>query len=319
MKLRNYLMICLAAFATTFFLASCLNDDNKIPPNCYDGELNNGEQLIDCGGPCEECNHCINGIWDPNEGETCVDCGGECGECSQCANCVQDADEAGIDCGGTFCGPCADLCGDGLLNGTETEIDCGGDYCEACPTCTDGIMNGSEIGIDCGGAECPPCATDGNCTNGIIDGNEFWTDCGGSTCAGCDTILTFKLDGVTQTVIPDNITFSFASGTLNVEGTTLTGGVISFTIMTPAAGWIDGASTTIDELDQPDEAFGYLSESAVPYTTGFVNSTSTFNIGRFRSTPAPGFLRGSFTATLYNDSGSDGVSITNGLIQIPLN
>jgi hypothetical protein len=180
-------------------------------------------------------------------------------------------------------------------------------------------MNGSEIGIDCGGAECPPCATDGNCANGIIDGNEFWTDCGGSTCIGCDTILTFKLDGVTQTVLPGNLTFSFATNTLNVTGTTLTGGTIAFTLAAPAAGWIDGASTTVTDIDQPGSVVGYTSDLAVPYTTAFNNSTSTFSIGRFRSTPAPGFIRASFTATLYNSSGNDGVTITNGLLQIPLN
>ena len=32
-------------------MSGCLNEDNLIGENCYDGELNNGEELIDCGGP----------------------------------------------------------------------------------------------------------------------------------------------------------------------------------------------------------------------------------------------------------------------------
>ncbi len=64
MKLRSYLIIFITAMAGTFFLASCLNEENKIPPNCYDGIFNNGENpelyvdrltgqvMLDCGGPC---------------------------------------------------------------------------------------------------------------------------------------------------------------------------------------------------------------------------------------------------------------------------
>jgi len=127
------------------------------------------------------------------------------------------------------------------------------------------------------------------------------------------------LDGVNQTVLPGNLTFSFASNTLTVTGTTLTGGTIAFTLAAPAAGWIDGASTTVTSINQPGSVVGYTSTLAVPYTTGFPNSTSTFSVGRFRSTPTPGFIRASFTGSLYNASGNDGVSITNGLLQIPLN
>ena len=41
------LMAAIAVFCGT----SCLNDDNLIGPNCFDGILNNGEELVDCGGP----------------------------------------------------------------------------------------------------------------------------------------------------------------------------------------------------------------------------------------------------------------------------
>ena len=62
--------------------SGCLNDDNKIPENCYDGILNNGEELVDCGGPiCPACDPCENGQYDALLGETWVDCGGECDPC----------------------------------------------------------------------------------------------------------------------------------------------------------------------------------------------------------------------------------------------
>jgi hypothetical protein len=198
MKFRSYVIVFAAVFTACFFMAGCLNESNKIPPNCYDGELNNGEEKIDCGGPnCVECDHCENGLWDEDRGEIWVDCGGECPVCPQCANGKKDGDEIGIDCGGV-CGGCELLCGDNLLNGLESEVDCdtvvGG--CVACPTCTDGIYNGDEAGIDCGGLNsgCDPCCSTGNCGNGIKDGEEFFVDCGGNSCPDCDTILSYNLE-----------------------------------------------------------------------------------------------------------------------------
>ena len=47
-------------------LTGCLNDDNLIGENCYDEILNNGEDLVDCGGPiCDPCDPCENGEYDP--------------------------------------------------------------------------------------------------------------------------------------------------------------------------------------------------------------------------------------------------------------
>ena len=49
----------------------CLNDDNLIPENCYDGILNNGEELVDCGGSiCPPCDPCENGQYDALLGES---------------------------------------------------------------------------------------------------------------------------------------------------------------------------------------------------------------------------------------------------------
>ena len=104
-------------------LMGCLNDDNLIGENCYDEILNNGEELVDCGGPiCDPCDDCENGVWDPLEGEQWVDCGGPCEPCGvhNNGNWDVDAGEIGIDCGCADCPSCAELCGDGLLNGNET-------------------------------------------------------------------------------------------------------------------------------------------------------------------------------------------------------
>lgn len=63
-------------FTLCFFISSCQE-------TCYDGELNNGETGLDCGGPCVACDTtngtCFDGIL--NQGETGIDCGGPCNEC----------------------------------------------------------------------------------------------------------------------------------------------------------------------------------------------------------------------------------------------
>lgn len=70
--------LCFAIFAIliTSALSSCED-------TCYDGELNNGEQGIDCGEPCVPCDTtngtCFDGIL--NQGETDIDCGGPCNDC----------------------------------------------------------------------------------------------------------------------------------------------------------------------------------------------------------------------------------------------
>ncbi|MFH1590364.1 MAG: hypothetical protein ABIC95_00400 [archaeon] len=91
-------------------------------PTCQDHIKNQGEDGVDCGGPCPSCPNCDDGI--QNQGETDVDCGGLCKDCPNC--------------------------NDGIQNQGEDQIDCGGP-CPSCPTCEDGIMNQEEEGIDCGG------------------------------------------------------------------------------------------------------------------------------------------------------------------------
>ena len=51
----------------------------RIVPTCYDGIQNQGEEGIDCGGPCNPCLSCSDGI--QNQGEEGIDCGGPCSPC----------------------------------------------------------------------------------------------------------------------------------------------------------------------------------------------------------------------------------------------
>ncbi len=53
---------------------------NAAAPTCSDGILNQGEEQVDCGGPCAACPLCTDGI--QNGGETGVDCGGLCMPCT---------------------------------------------------------------------------------------------------------------------------------------------------------------------------------------------------------------------------------------------
>jgi hypothetical protein len=61
------------------FMYSCSKTiDNT--GTCSDGRQNQGEQGIDCGGPCDAlCPSCADGIM--NQDENAVDCGGLCDPC----------------------------------------------------------------------------------------------------------------------------------------------------------------------------------------------------------------------------------------------
>ena len=158
---------------------------------CSDGELNNGEEQLDCGGPnCRPCPTCSDGVF--NGLEDALDCGGTCavkctcydfGNCT-CSDGIQNGMEEGIDCGlDAGCEECA-TCSDGVLNGDETGTDCGGPDCSSC-SCKDGeINNGEEDYVtgesdsgECGNVACGPCPT---CSDGEWNGDEEGTDCGGS-------------------------------------------------------------------------------------------------------------------------------------------
>jgi hypothetical protein len=102
-------------------------------PTCNDQTKNAAETDVDCGGgACPAC----------HTGQVCkasTDCAE--GPCSSnkctCAPRICGATDCGdLDdgCGGvTVCQPCADLCGDKVLDGNETDVDCGGPDCDPCP------------------------------------------------------------------------------------------------------------------------------------------------------------------------------------------
>ncbi len=69
-----------------------------------------------------------------------MDCGGDCNACATCDDGIQNGNETGVDCGGD-CNACA-TCDDGIQNGNETGVDCGGD----CQPCNTGC-NGTEVNL----------------------------------------------------------------------------------------------------------------------------------------------------------------------------
>jgi len=324
MKIRNYIFVFFVAFSTTFFLASCLNEENKIPPNCYDGLLNNGEEKIDCGGPCEECDHCENGIWDPERGETWRDCGGRCPECPTCANGVLDPGEAAIDCGGDTdlgCPACPTLCGDGLLNGTEEEIDCGLPDCPACPTCSDTVFNGDEFGIDCGGPDCPPCTTTGNCGNGFIDGDEYWVDCGGSHCPVCDSTFTWRIGNVTHVVL-DPVGL-IQPNQFATTGTSSALGSLTISI-NPSVSFATGQSFTANLASNPLIVMTYTTPTGDVYTSALQGATMNITCQKYvvdvsdATPPGPTktYVRFTFSGTLKTEAPAPAaptINIQNGL------
>ncbi len=74
-KVSSWLIVC-----TLIGFTSCSDE-----PSCTDGEQNQFETGIDCGGPCTACDEappsCVDGILNQNEEE--VDCGGPCPACEE--------------------------------------------------------------------------------------------------------------------------------------------------------------------------------------------------------------------------------------------
>jgi len=327
MKKSNILLGFLALFFS-LTVSSCLNEDNKIPPNCFDGILNNGEELVDCGGPCEACDPCENGLWNPELGETWVDCGGDCGPCPTEANGCQDGDEEGVDCGGSTGIDCLSLCDDGLPNGYEDNAaedclslpgsppDCGGP-CEPCPTCDDIIMNQGEIGIDCGGSGCPDCLTDGNCLNGFIDGDELYIDCyeladQPGYCPQCDEFMTCSIDGQAFEFV-FNVNGTLAGGTVTATATDFDGNILTLNFTEPLSLWPTDPDGGLDGLPTLTDASG----STATYVDDFLGAGETFSAavsyaeggpgGTFNFTwldvSSPGYVIGTFSGTMRTVSG----------------
>jgi hypothetical protein len=187
--------------------ASCV--DNLCvtpPPACMDGQQNNAETDVDCGGP--ECPDCADGLTCLVD-DDCVSgvCTNEVCQAAACDDQVKNGDETDVDCGGPLCGGCLD--GDScLVNGDCASGVCDNNIC-APAACFDQQQNGNETDVDCGGDECQPCA-DGlaclvdadcagssacvenvctslssSCDDGVQNGSETGVDCGGPDCKPC--------------------------------------------------------------------------------------------------------------------------------------
>lgn len=328
MKLRKFLPGFAALFVFSFVITSCLNDDNLIPANCFDGLLNNGEFDVDCGGPaCDPCPpSCENGLWDPDFGETGIDCGGiNCDPCPSCSDGEMNGDEIGIDCGGEDCEPCSTTgsCINGVLDGEETGVDCGGPDCPPCtlPTCDDGIMNGDEEGIDCGGTDCPACPTP-TCEDGVQNGTETGIDCGD----GPDGVALFC--PVCQTASAGQIIFRANNSEFNVYGssTATVAGDIAITLtmegssgdqeitffIPNAEAILPGQSIT---FNQATSAAGYVVglDYGVfgQYLSSTANSSVTVTFDQIDTT-AGSPLVGTFSGVMWNFVESFSLNITEG-------
>jgi hypothetical protein len=107
---------------TDLFNEKTLRTMHLSPPACTDGIKDGDETGVDCGGSCNACAQCANGL-------TGVDC--------TCTDGVKDGDETGIDCGGSCLGVLCDpspsdpnnikaACADGKQEKWEEGVDCGG-------------------------------------------------------------------------------------------------------------------------------------------------------------------------------------------------
>ena len=175
----------------------------QLPEACADGQQNNEETDIDCGG--SECPACADdltcAVADDCVSKVCTD---EVCVAATCEDQVVNGEESDVDCGGLTCDKCLD--GDTCNSGN----DCDSGVCEnsVCSpaSCEDNTQNAGETDVDCGGPDCEPCGdglacetnddcADNQCVNnvcvgiscqdGIQNGQETGIDCGGPDCGAC--------------------------------------------------------------------------------------------------------------------------------------
>ncbi len=109
-------------------------DEGCVKESCQDHLKNQGEEDVDCGGPCAACPSCTDGILNQGEEKVKVnfgngkisDCGGsKCPACPSCFDGVKNQNEEQVDCGGV-CGPCQIIkevssCGNGMCEQEKGE------------------------------------------------------------------------------------------------------------------------------------------------------------------------------------------------------
>ena len=340
------------------------NSECPICPTCENGIHDDGEEVtiggvlvdaIDCDeDPATECPPCTDlcddGLFNGLEGP-CTDCGGVCFNCddNHCFNGVQDtypndpySNETAIDCGGCACVPCAELCGDGVLNGTEVAIDCGGDDCVTCidpALCSDGILNGYETGIDCydgtdGASACEPCQS--LCNDNLFNGFETDTDCGGVDCPPCGNeetgYITYYVDGVYYESKFTSLMIDRLPGTIPTpaeDAMTFSGGIahtISFFLQD------DGIAPMSWGPNNPEYVINNLDISLMPNTCQLIDNDGvlyqaeidpagiTINFTELDySAPPPvppgqlgGMIEGTFSGTMFDDVFGTSVTVTEG-------
>jgi hypothetical protein len=157
------------------------SDGTPEDPTCEDGEQNQKETDIDCGGA--NCDPCATGL-------ACV-VGSDCVTAScvdnvcvdpSCTDGVANGDETDVDCGGS-CGPCADNLGCSIAEDCESGV-CSGGIC-APAGCGDGVLNGLETDVDCGGS-CPGCGEGGACEMDLDCLSQY---CDANACAPADCLV----------------------------------------------------------------------------------------------------------------------------------
>ncbi len=126
---------------------------NGCSNTCNNGQKDDGESDVDCGGNCKACaagKAC-------NDGKDCQSKACEDNVCMEvnnaCLNGEKDGDESDVDCGGS----CPKKCAAGKACGQNS--DCGSNICEdkvCADSCHNDKKDGDETDADCGGS-CGPC------------------------------------------------------------------------------------------------------------------------------------------------------------------
>lgn len=151
--------------------------------------------VVACGGSDKPAARCDDG--EQNQDETDVDCGGSCGAtCDNGAMCSDDSDCASSDCNGT-CQP-APSCDDGMANGDESDVDCGG----SCGGCDNGASCSQHSDCTSGGCNaagaCAAVHTVGGTVTGIMGaGLVLQNNSGDDLAIDQDGTFTFS------TVVPE--------------------------------------------------------------------------------------------------------------------
>jgi hypothetical protein len=165
-------------------------------PTCDDGIQNQGEDRIDCGGPCPPCDCLSDSECDDGQFCTGVETCDDYGHCQ--AGAAVDCND-GVDCTEDSCNDGTDTC-DNVPNDAlcDNGVYCDGDEtCDPVADCQDGTAVDCDDGVNCTEDSCNESAdscdnlpNDVLCDNGLYcDGDETCdpvADCQPGTAVDCD-------------------------------------------------------------------------------------------------------------------------------------